>query len=511
MSINIYKSEKEAGLEKAIAASTNIVYASLATPCSVEQDEESIKNLIIESNASSNPDQFDLYYLDSVLVSTGWNKNDDVFDKYEVWKARKTPEDKQFNFMHDESDIIGHITANMVIGSDGKEVSDDLPPDDLPDNFDIVTSAVLYNSWSSEDRRERMVSIIQEIKDGKWFVSMECLFQGFDYAVVTPDDQAKIVTRNEASAFLTKHLRAYGGQGEYDGYRIGRLLRRIAFSGKGLVSNPANPKSVIFKDTNPFLGVKAESIFESKIMEKSNMSEDTLLQKQLEELKAELADAKSREDALKSELQGIDEKELRKQLASLGESVAVKEEEISVLKEATEAFEGEKKTLTDELSAATEELSTLKSELDEIKAEAHRAKRLAALTAAGLDEEAAAEKLEKFSSVDDETFEEIVSLVSQTIVADDKAGYPPKCDEGHVEKDGECVPEASATEDAESEDDEIDDSEAVAEEEHLEDVEEVAEAALADAGDADSLEAARTAASQWIRGNVLRTTSKLES
>ena len=32
MSINIYKSEKEAGLEKAIAASTNIVYASLATP-----------------------------------------------------------------------------------------------------------------------------------------------------------------------------------------------------------------------------------------------------------------------------------------------------------------------------------------------------------------------------------------------------------------------------------------------------------------------------------------------
>ena len=47
-------------------------------------------------------------------------------------------------------------------------------------------------------------------------------------------------------SYLTKYLRAYGGQGEYDNYKIGRVLRNITFSGKGFVDKPANPDSVIF-------------------------------------------------------------------------------------------------------------------------------------------------------------------------------------------------------------------------------------------------------------------------
>ena len=70
------------------------------------------------------------------------------------------------------------------------------------------------------DLRERMNNIIEEIEEGKWFVSMECMFPNFDYALRDSQGESKIVRREEASAFLTKHLRAYGGTGKYEGYTV---------------------------------------------------------------------------------------------------------------------------------------------------------------------------------------------------------------------------------------------------------------------------------------------------
>ena len=137
-----------------------------------------------KSQGKSNLNQVDLYYLNSVLVSTGWNKNDDVFDITETWAARNTPEDKQFNFMHDESDIIGHITANVVTDFEGNIISNE--QDTVPESFNIVTSAVLYNSWSDPELQERMEKLIAEIEDGKWVVSMECLFNNFDFLFLPP-------------------------------------------------------------------------------------------------------------------------------------------------------------------------------------------------------------------------------------------------------------------------------------------------------------------------------------
>jgi len=123
--MKIYKSEIEAGLEDAIKANASIAYSSpvsFYTP-NIEQ-KESIKNLVVAQDKaiSENKDQYDLYYLSSILVSTGWNKNDDVFTAEATWDARSTPEDKQFNFMHNENDIIGHITDAYVLDKEGKKV-----------------------------------------------------------------------------------------------------------------------------------------------------------------------------------------------------------------------------------------------------------------------------------------------------------------------------------------------------------------------------------------------------
>ena len=188
--IQTFKHEIDDGIADKVQSTASIAYC---TPFSIKEGKAENKSDIgsIEKLLAENKDQNDLYYLESVLVSTNWNRNDDVFLSDVTWAARNTPEDKQFNFMHDENDIIGHITGSYVINKDGQVIADD--SEQVPKDFDIITTAVLYNSWMNEENKERMQRIIAEIDEDKWFVSMECLFAGFDYAVInTTGDQQLI-------------------------------------------------------------------------------------------------------------------------------------------------------------------------------------------------------------------------------------------------------------------------------------------------------------------------------
>jgi hypothetical protein len=485
MSIEIYRAEIDAGLEELISSNASVAYSSLAIPYSPSEEErEKAKSLVLVTGGKSNPDQFDLYYLNSVLVSSGWNKNDDVFNIGETWAARKTPEDKQFNFMHDESDIIGHITANMAVDVTGAEISDETELENLPENFDIITSAVLYNSWSDPERQERMKTIIEEIEAGKWFVSMECLFRGFDYAAVTPTGDHKIIARNEDSAFLTKHLRAYGGGGEFEGYKLGRLLRNIAFSGKGLVSNPANPKSVILKN-DPFHGSKAYSITDFSIRENVAMANEDI-QGKVDLLQSELKQAKEDTENLKAEMELKKTEEIQLRVDAFEIQIAEKNEEIAE----RDAKLNEQEAL---LAGQDEKLSEALSKIEAHESEVKLMARKTALVEAGVSEDTIEETLTKFADTEDTVFDEIVALLSKTKSED-------------TEEVSDETTEVEA-EDVEAEAD-VDEDETIADAGDLESVEEEEEVTMVDAGD-DGLDEARTSASQWLATNVLYTTAGL--
>ncbi len=491
--MNIYPKEIADGLESSLAKAGAISYASVA--CAYVPSEEQVeraKLLATKSQGKSNLNQVDLYYLNSVLVSTGWNKNDDVFDIAETWAARNTPEDKQFNFMHDESDIIGHITANVVTDFEGNVISDDQT--EVPESFNIVTSAVLYNSWSDPELKERMERLIAEIEDGKWFVSMECLFNNFDYAVVSPEGSNQIVQRDEASAFLTKHLRAYGGTGEYEGYKVGRMLRNISFSGKGLVNNPANPRSVILPNTtDPFQNSKATLISDTNIKE-INMSDDSL-RMQVDELKAELAGAREAAESAKQEILAKQEEEVKAQVEAFEATISEKDEAAAALEaqltEATEKTEALEAEITQKQEELTEALAKIEAHEVEIKLAARKA----ALVEAGAEE--VDEIIEKFASADDEMFDEIVALLTA------KWNDKKKTEDDEEEKEEASVVETVS-------DEEIDEAEATAD--SLEEVEESAEEiALADTVEDDSVVSARSTASEWLENNVLRSTANLDN
>jgi len=537
MNIPIYEKEINDNLGEKILASNSLAYASLVSAyVPSEEDQEDIKKLLASDKAAAeNKGQFDLYYLKSILVSTGWNKNDDVFDSKEIWEARNSPEDKQFNFMHNEADIIGHITGSTVVDTEGKELEDQnvMPSSD----FEIRTSAVLYNSWTDSERKERMRKIIAGIEAGEWFVSMEALFNNFDYAVISPDGNNKVIARDEESAFLTKHLRAYGGEGQYEGYRVGRLLRNINFSGKGLVSNPANPRSVILDGGGSrifsFAGVnETKLISESNIKEISDMS-DNVLENQVAELKEELAIAKEAAEALRTEVANQKDEEFQSRIEAFEATVAEKEQAIAETKEALEAITAKVTELEEAIASKDEELAAANEKIEAHEAEKKTLARKSMLLEVGLEGEEAEAALEKFAEASDEMFGEIVQVIAagtpgkkppKPMMAEDK---PKKDDEEKDEKElppfmkkkGEGPmgkkpkaaqpmtgkkPKAGVEEEVETEEVEADFSEEV-----LEEVEVEAEASLTDVGE-DAVLETRTAASAWLESNVLRSTAKVQ-
>tara|TARA_R110000824_G_scaffold14354_4_gene61125 strand:+ start:13087 stop:14724 length:1638 start_codon:yes stop_codon:yes gene_type:complete len=430
--ILIYKSEAEAGLTDKIRSRNTIAYCCAVQKC--ELNDEIINNVLSNSSLANVKDRDSLYPTKSVLVSTNWNKNDDVFSIADTWAARHTPVNKPTNIEHDHYQIVGHITNTWAVNNEGQILGDDLLASDLPDLFHLCNGAVIYRYWGDEELTDKVDKLVEEIEANKKFVSMECVFPHFDYAVIAPNADSYTISRNESTAFLTKHLRAYGGEGEYHGYKVGRLLKNMVFSGKGYVDTPANPNSIIFGDDGvdfSFSSAKAENPFEvgvyisnsrvSRIpsedastktkQENNSMSDVDILKNQLDEANKTVAD-------LREKLETLSDK-------ASSANVAKFESQISDLKAQIAKLTDEHKSVTNDLaesSAKVEEFTTQVEELTKVKEEAEakiqnaeaekvRTNRVSVLVDGGIDKAEAEETVETFSDLNDKQFEHIANTI----------------------------------------------------------------------------------------------------
>ena len=284
----IFPQEQADGIAELVQAKAYVNYDMPILTAEMKDFDAEILKSAAKLNFSRPDDTFDLHPINSVLVSMGWNKNDDVFTKEQAYPARYSPTDKPFNFMHVQSDIIGHITDSIVVDQSFARIEDSVDPTFIPDKFHIITAGVIYKIWEDPKLQQRMDKIISEIKEGdKWFVSMECLFAGFDYGIIKANGESAVIERNEQTSALTKYLRAYGGPGIYNGHKIGRVLKKITFSGKGLVNNPANPESVILNNFN-------SSYANLGYVNNMNQNGENIMTDTIEILKAEVKDLKEK-------------------------------------------------------------------------------------------------------------------------------------------------------------------------------------------------------------------------
>jgi hypothetical protein len=430
--IPIYRTEANDGLAKIIQANASIAYCSLVEPNKI--NESNIQFYISEGSKKFDLDT--LYPTKSVLVSSNWNKNDDIFGLKEIWAARHTPVHKPTNIDHDHKQIVGHITDTWVVDSEGEAVADDSVIDDLPPVIHICNGAVIYRHYTEENLRDRAAELIEQIEAGTKYVSMECLFPDFDYGVISPEGDNYVIARNEETAFLTKHLRAYGGEGKFNGYQIGRFLKDMVFSGKGYVDQPANPDSVIFTDDKPNLTFscavrKNDFIFKNGVNNiisetpkmstaNSDDSKEIIMSETIDFYKTELAEAKKQN----AELAEVN-KQLNVSVASTNleqlkaeiEKLTAKVEAITSEKEEVKAELTEAKTsfdaVTVSLKEMTESKEALEKAVEEAKSDKIFADRVSSLIDSGLTKEKAEATVTQLAGLTDEQFEAAKSLLGE--------------------------------------------------------------------------------------------------
>jgi hypothetical protein len=458
--MKVYAAEKEANLSEAIVTANKIV-ANCEVVCIKSPATQAALDECLQRHAElskANEENFDLHPLYTILTTTGWNKNDDVFDRWETWAAKDTPEDKPFNLEHKPSDIIGHITGGWAVDGELGLISAAETVEDLPDQFHLLTSAVLYKHLSTSDKElaQKVSDLLTGIANNEWYVSMEALFSDFDYALVSEDGQQQVVARNEDTAFLTKHLRAYGGEGEFDGRRVGRLLRNITFSGKGLVKKPANPASVIFNDVNIFKGVLA-SFDEVKasvnLEEKKEMAEEA----KLLDLERQNADLNDQIKSLRERLTKMDEEKVQAQIDGLNEEIAARDKVIAErdakIEELTASCNEEAKAKEEAIATKADvekELAEAKTKLDEIEAKSLVTARVSTLVDKGVDKADAEELVNKAGDMTDEQFELLVEAKAAAVKPEADGNDEEEQSEASEEETDEAGEEAAEAADLDS-------------------------------------------------------------
>lgn len=332
----------------------------------------------------------DLMYGSAILVSTVWNENDDVFLPEDTWQAKNSIINQPFNDNHIEYEIIGHIIAENVLDADGNIVTE------KQDYFDIVVDFVVYKSIFPKVTSE----IAEKAPVGEKFVSMEARFKNFDYALLDNDGNVKIIARNDQTAFLTKYLKAYGGNGLYNNYKIGRVLREFRFVGMGSVDQPANPASKFTRIEN----YSSDTDFEQQLVS-LNKTEG----KKMDELQKALEKVSTLETELTATKADLEVKTA--ELVAASEKINVATTKAEVAEQKVVEFNTQIESLNTTLATVKTELDGYKTQLDEINKSTKANERFAKL--AELKIELKDEQKAKIKDMSDEAFASVIEFTQE--------------------------------------------------------------------------------------------------
>lgn len=219
--------------------------------------------------------QPDLQYFSAIFVSAGTNLNGAHFLPSELVKAEDTIVSKALDVEHKEEDIVGHIYDRVFVG-DGNEKLDlaelakkeDASLNSENKDMHIVIAGVIYKS--------RFPNLAKEVSAGKWKVSMECYYAGYDVKIgnlILTQREAELMGLAHNDSFFGKLAKIIQKGKEIAKGKLERVLRGIIFSGCGVVKNPANPPSVILEtasEKGSNTDVKEVIVLDYDLLEKTN-------------------------------------------------------------------------------------------------------------------------------------------------------------------------------------------------------------------------------------------------
>lgn len=417
--IKIFQNEIKDGIaDKIVGNSKSSVFSTIALCKPFDIKPEFLQaNKVQENN---------LHYMDSILVTTGWNNNTDVWLPEEVWPTRKTCINKQFNFEHDPTNIIGHTISSYILDADLSKIDESSikAVDDTPIFFHVANQDVIYKYEKAhgEEIEERITNLVQEIKDGEWYVSTEALFPHFDYAIMDGDEQ-QIITRNAKTSSLSKHLKFYGGDGTYQGSPIGRVLRNITFCGKGVVKKPGNNSSVFLSTSNKkFVPTvyfnyitKQKKLEDNKVADKLESVISTIDADKINKLEKTIQSLRDENDKLKNNISEKNVEGLTKANEKLQEELKVVSQERDTFKATAEELNGLKE-ITEKQKTELEDLHKKLVEANLVNLENRRVN---VVTPLFNEQTKAAEFVKNTLSLKDEEFDKQVAIVKSFLSTND--------------------------------------------------------------------------------------------
>ncbi len=410
--------------EKAIAHlienDKTIAFLETQTDTAKASEGESPTEELIEYLKEGTSVTFDSYWFPAILVTTNWNRNDDVFTPEQIWPARNTPINKPVSWCHNASEenneVIGVILRSVPVDINYKVITE-------PCNYyHLAVSSVIWNKY--------FPTYGQEIKEGidkkELFVSMECHFPDFGFAIRKPgSSNISFIERNAKTAIFTKYLRGYGGPGIVkiagETYQIGRWLKNITFTGMGMVHTPGNIESKILSVSTASYNENLDNVLENSVLiskaestimatENSNAGSLDTLMAELTAVKAELADAKKAMAEAEASASAMKEA-----CAKMTEEMA-KSAEASATANATasESLAAKDKTIA-ELQAS---LAALQETMAAMKKDAMATARLEQLKTVNAESWLSTAELE---TIDEKTFATILSGAKKAFEAITKA------------------------------------------------------------------------------------------
>lgn len=276
------------------------------------------------------------------MTSTGFNKNDHYFIPSILYSKKETPKYQMVDWEHDTSFPIGCISDTYIVDFDGNEVNaaDIKINENL--NFDLDAKLIIWKGYFPEDAEK----VVDKKKNENLCVSMEALVYDFLIAVYNAETkETKYVELNNDTSFMLKYMKNFGGSGYYKQYRLGMAFVDYVFSGIGLTTDPANPRSKI-----------KEIVDENIKVAKQNKNFD-------KENKENCVDVNN-DDNLCSVL-GDKEKMDKKEL---DEKIAAKEAELESLKAELEKVSKEAKESADKVVESAKTIEQLNKIAEDIKA-----------------------------------------------------------------------------------------------------------------------------------------------
>jgi len=222
----------------------------LKAPIEIQKETESRKEKASEviKLPKEGEKQPDLLYFSAIFVSSGENLNHAFFLPSELVAAEGTIINKALDIEHKEDEIIGHIYERAYMDKDGNslelsELSSRETATLNEQEMHVAIAGIIY--------KNRFPNLAKEVSDGDWFVSMECYYQDFDVKVgdliLNRKEADALGLASEDDSIFGKIAKVLKNGAEIAAGQLTRVLRGVAFSGCGVVKNPANPPSVILE------------------------------------------------------------------------------------------------------------------------------------------------------------------------------------------------------------------------------------------------------------------------